>query len=88
MIILRLICILILLSFFYAIPIASLIFFILSLYWFLSVRRKNKLEPGSIDAQTLKNKKIIFILASVIFGIMVAIVIALIVLISMSVSFM
>ena len=87
MIILRLICILILLSF-YAIPIASLIFFILSLYWFLSVRRKNKLEPGSIDAQTLKNKKIIFILASVIFGIMVAIVIALIVLISMAVSFM
>ena len=87
MIILRLICILILLSF-YAIPIASLIFFILSLYGFLSVRRKNKLEPGSIDAQTLKNKKIIFILASVIFGIMVAIVIALIVLISMAVSFM
>ncbi len=73
---------------FYAIPVAAIGFFIFSLCRFLSARKQNKLQPGSIDQQVFTSRKTMMIVSSVILGILVAIVICMSVLIYLAVRFM
>ena len=73
---------------YFAIPIAAILFFIVSLCLFLSARKQNKQQPGSVSAQTLKKRKIMLIVSSVIAGVLAAIVIAFIALLYMAVAFM
>lgn len=73
---------------YFAIPVAAILFFIVSLCLFLSARKQNKLQPGSVSAQTLRKRKIMLIVSSVIAGILAAIVIAFIALLYMAVAFM
>lgn len=73
---------------YFAIPVAAILFFIVSFCLFLSARKQNKQQPGSVSAQTLKKRKIMLILSSVIAGVLAAIVIAFIALLYMAVAFM
>lgn len=73
---------------YFAIPIAAILFFIVSLCLFLSARKQNKQQPGSVSAQTLRKRKIMLIVSSVIAGVLAAIVIAFIALLYMAVAFM
>jgi len=73
---------------YFAIPVAAILFFIVSLCLFLSARKQNKQQPGSVSAQTLRKRKIMLIVFSVIAGVLAAIVIAFIALLYMAVAFM
>ena len=73
---------------YFAIPVAAILFFIVSLCLFLSARKQNKFQPGSVSAQTLRKRKIMLIVSSVIAGVLAAIVIAFIALLYMAVAFM
>lgn len=73
---------------YFAIPVAAILFFIVSLCLFLSARKHNKQQPGSVSAQTLRKRKIMLIVSSVIAGVLAAIVIAFIALLYMAVAFM
>lgn len=73
---------------YFAIPVAAILFFIVSLCLFLSARKQNKQQPGSVSAQTLKKRMIMLIVSSVIAGVLAAIVIAFIALLYMAVAFM
>ena len=73
---------------YFAIPVAAILFFIVSLCLFLSSRKQNKQQPGSVSAQTLRKRKIMLIVSSVIAGVLAAIVIAFIALLYMAVAFM
>ena len=73
---------------YFAIPVAAILFFIVSLCLFLSARKQNKQQPGSVSAQTLRKRKIMLIVSSMIAGVLAAIVIAFIALLYMAVAFM
>ena len=73
---------------YFAIPVAAILFFIVSLCLFLSARKQNKQQPGSVSAQTLRKRQIMLIVSSVIAGVLAAIVIAFIALLYMAVAFM
>lgn len=73
---------------YFAIPVAAILFFIVSLCLFLSARKQNKQQPGSVSAQTLRKRKIMLIVSSVIAGVLAAIVIVFIALLYMAVAFM
>lgn len=73
---------------YFAIPIAAIIFFVVSLCLYLSAKKQNKLQPGSVSAQTLRSRKIMLIVSSVIAGVLAVVVIAFIVLLFMAVAFM
>ena len=78
-----------LLEFLYvAIPVAAIIFFVVSLCMYLSAKKQNKRQPGSVSSQTIKNRKILLIVSSVIAGVLVTILIAFIALLFMAVAFM
>lgn len=49
---------------FFAVPAAAVIFFAVSLFGFLSANGKNKRQPGGIDRQILKKRKITLIISS------------------------
>ena len=75
-------------AFFCAIPIAAIGFFTVSLCRFLSARKQNKLQPGSIDQQVLQLLKSMMIVSSVILGIVVVIVIGILILPTLVVRYM
>lgn len=73
---------------YFVIPFAAIIFFVVSLCQYLSAKKQNKRQPGSVSPQTLKNRKILLIVSSVIAGVLVAILITFVALLFMAVAFM
>ncbi len=73
---------------FFGIPVAALVFFIVSLCRFISAKSKNKKNPGTFTAEEVKNRKWLLIISSLIVGVLVAVVIAFIAVISMAVIYM
>jgi len=73
---------------YFAIPVAAIIFFVVSLCLYLSAKKQNKLQPGSVSAQTLRSRKIMLIVSSVIAGVLAVVVFAFVALMFMAVAFM
>lgn len=73
---------------YFAIPIAAIIFFVVSLWLYLSAKKQNKRQPGSVSTSTLKSRKIMLVVSSVIAAILAMVVIAFIALLFMAVAFM
>lgn len=73
---------------FFVIPIAAVTFFIISLCSFLSVRKKTKLQPDSVNMQEYRKRKIMMIISSIIAGVLMTIVICFCVLIALAVQYM
>ncbi len=73
---------------FFAIPAALLAFWGISIYRYISAKKKNAQAPGSFPAQELKKRKIILAITSVIAGVFLAVVLGFIALLFMAVAFM
>ena len=73
---------------YFAIPVAAIIFFVVSLCLYLSAKKQNKLQPGSVSTQTLRSRKTMLIVSSVIAGVLVVVFLAFVALLFMAVAFM
>lgn len=73
---------------FFAVPPIVIIFFLVSLSKYRAAKARCAQEPTSADQKELKKRKTILIAASVIAGVLVAIVIGLIILVSTSIAYM
>lgn len=73
---------------YFASPVGAIVFFVLSLCQYLSVKKRNRHQPGSVSPEILRSRKIMLIVSSVIFGVLAVVVIAFIVLLSTAVAFM
>ncbi len=68
---------------FYGTGILSLVFFVICLTRFLSAKRAEKREPGSVPERELEARRIWLILSSVIFGIVAVFIVSIAILISL-----
>ncbi len=73
---------------YFAIPVAAIIFFVVSLCLYFSAKKQNKLQPGSVSTQTLRFRKTMLIVSSVIAGVLVVVFLAFVALLFMAVAFM
>ena len=75
-------------AFFWIVPTAALVGFIVTLCAYISTKRKSKCEPGSVGECVLKARKNAFIVCSVVFGLVVAMIGALVILLYTAVAYM
>ena len=73
---------------FFGIRVALVCFWAISLYRYLSAKKKNRAVPGSVSDSQLKTRKILLILSSVLAGVLVAIVLGFVLLLYTAVAFM
>ncbi len=73
---------------FFTIPIASFIFFVCSLISFFTAKSQNKHSPGAYSEEELKGRRNILIVSSVIFGLFLTVVLAIMTLLYTAVAFM
>ena len=73
---------------FFAIPTISFVAFGVSLYRYLSAKKKNKLSPGTLSAEDMTKRKTSLIVFAIIAGILVAMVVGIIVLLFTAIAFM
>lgn len=73
---------------FFAVPIGTIIFFVVSLVLFLTARSENKHNPGAFSVQQIQTRKILLIVSSVITGVVLAVAIGLIALLYMALAYM
>ena len=73
---------------YFAIPVAAIIFFVVSLCLYFSAKKQNKLQPGSVSTQTLRSRKTMLIVSSVIASVLVVVFLAFVALLFMAVAFM
>ena len=57
---------------YYAIPVAAVAFFVVSLCRFLSARKRNRIQPGSVSPKEMNTLKWMLIVSAVIAGIVIA----------------
>lgn len=74
--------------FFFIIPIAAVVFFVISLCLYCSALSKNKKVPGTFQPSAIRSRLILLIVSSVIMGVLLLVVIGFIVLLYMSISYM
>ena len=75
-------------AFFWMVPIAALVSFIVTLCMYIASKKKNKREPGSIGECVMKARRNAFVVCSVVFGLVVAMIVALVILLYTAVAFM
>ncbi|MBR4960673.1 MAG: hypothetical protein IKY52_07240 [Clostridia bacterium] len=73
---------------FYGLPVLAVLFFAVSLFLYCHGRHRNKIHPGSVPAETMRIRKIVFIVSAVIAGIFVTVVLGFAALLLMAVAFM
>ena len=73
---------------YYLIPVAAIVFFVVSLWLYLAARKRNKQQPGAVRAGRLKWLKWQLIVASAVVGVLVAVLIVFVFLLFMAVAFM
>lgn len=73
---------------FFAIPVAAIIFFLISLCSFLSAKKKIKLQPDSIHMQEFKTRKLMMIISSIVAGVLVTVVICFCILLASAITYM
>ena len=73
---------------FFGIPVLLIALFVTSLYRYISAKKQNRQAPGTFPPEEIKKRKILLIVLSVALGVLAAIVIGLLVLLSMAVAYM
>ncbi len=73
---------------FFAIPVVLLTFLGISIYRYVSAKKKNAKDPETFSPSEMKTRKIVLIIASVLAGVFLVIVIGFIALLFMAVAFM
>lgn len=72
----------------FAVPIGSIIFFVVSLVLFLSARSANKENPGTYTESQINTRKVLLIVSSILAFVVVSVVITIISLLYMAVAYM
>lgn len=73
---------------FFAVPVASIIFFVVSLVLFLKAKSANKKNPNAFNASRLTARKVMFIVSSALAFVVVSVVVSIIILLYMAVAYM
>ncbi len=73
---------------FFALPAILLVFLGISIYRYVSAKRKSAKEPGTVSPSDMKSRKIVLIIASILAGVFLAIVVGMIALIFLAVAYM
>lgn len=73
---------------FFGLPLAAVIWFVWSLVCYLSTRKKEKDQPGSVSTFEMKSRKINLIASSVVAGILIAVVLGIFILLAMAIAYM
>ncbi len=73
---------------YFLIPLAALVFFVVSLILYCMARAQNKRFPGSVRPDTLKTRLTLLIVSSVILGVLVLVTVGLIALLFMALAYM
>ena len=73
---------------FYSIPVAVIVFFVISLICFLHAKKKNRNMPNTYTDAQLKVRRLSLIVSSVIAGVLVAVVLTFVCLVFMAIAFM
>ncbi len=73
---------------FFTIPILLFAFLGISIYRFVSAKKKNAAEPGTFSQSEMTSRKVLMIVASVLAGVFLVIVLGFVVLTFMAVAFM
>lgn len=73
---------------FFGVPVMLLVAFGISLERYIAAKKQNKRVPGIFPPEEIKKRKILLIALSVVLGVLAAIVIGLLVLLSMAVAYM
>ena len=72
----------------YGLPVAALLFFVVTLVLYITARRQNKRAPGSVPAETLRLRRLMLIVSAVIAGLFAVVIVAFAVLLFTAVAFM
>lgn len=72
----------------YLIPLAAIVFFVISLCDFISVKKQYKTEPNETNEQKKNTAKTLLIVSSIIMGVLLAVVIGFMLLMFMAVAYM
>ena len=73
---------------FFAIPAIIIALLGVSIYRYLSAKRRNKLTPGTVSNEEVKKRKILLIVSAILAGTLAVVVIGFIALLFMAVAFM
>lgn len=73
---------------FFGLPAGAVAFFAVSLWKFLSLRKRQRRASDNVDPQLLKKWKMLLIVASCIAGILVAVVLSFVILLFLAVAYM
>ena len=73
---------------FFAIPVILIVLYCVSLYHYVSAKKKNKTAPGTFTDDEIKKRKKMLLVLSVAAGVLVAVVIGFSVLLSMCIAHM
>lgn len=73
---------------FFGLPAAAVVFFVTSLRKFLSLRKRERQEPGSVTPEEMKKGKTMMILASCVVATLVAVVLGFVILLFLAVAYM
>ena len=76
------------LSLIYLIPLASIVFFIVSLCCFISANKRYKAEPNDLNGHKKQTTKTLLIVSSIIMGVLIVIVVAFMLLMFAAVAYM
>ncbi len=73
---------------YYTVPIAAVIFFVVSLASFLIAKSNNKRTPGKYSESQIKTRLLLLIISSVVAGVILSMIISFVILLSMAVAYM
>ncbi len=73
---------------FFGIPTVSLVLFVISVYRYVSAKRKNKKSPNTFSDEEMTSRKTMLVILSVIVGVLLVILTGLTVLLYLAVAFM
>lgn len=76
------------LAFIYLIPLAAIVFFIVSLCCYVAARSRYKAEPNDLNAQKKSATKTLLIVSSIIMGVLVVVIVAFMALMFSAVAYM
>jgi len=73
---------------FFALPVASVVFFLVSLVAYLRARSANRRQSGTYSAAQLKTRLVLLVVSAIVAGVLVACVVGIVALLYMAVAFM
>lgn len=73
---------------FFGLPLATLIWFVCSLLRYISARRREKNQPGSVSEFEMRSRKFNLVSSAVVCGILFAIVLGIVIMLTMAIAYM